>query len=279
MKQKKIITEIINDKSTGRKKRIFRYATSMFRGLPNIIIIGAQKAGTTSLFRYLEQHPQIIGSQPKEVHFFDNNFDLGPLWYRSHFPYRSNQLLLEASPYYLCYPYCAQRIYELVPNIKLIALLRNPTERAISHYFHQVRVGAEKLPIFEAISNEEERIGASWEKILTNETYTDRAHQRFSYKQRGMYLEQLERYWKYFDPKNFLILNSDRFFSDPEGTLTEIFNFLDVPPVVEKINFKRHTIGSNKKEVPAEVYDYLNEFFKPYNRKLYQHLGEDFGWG
>jgi hypothetical protein len=271
--------KIINDKRPGgMKTRIIRNATSAFRGLPDAIIIGAQKSGTTSLFRYLEQHVQIAGSEPKEVHYFDNHYDLGTLWYRSHFPYKTDSILLESSPYYLCYPHAAKRIYDLLPNVKLIAILRNPTDRAISHYFHQVRAGAEKLPILEAFTKEEDRIQSLWEKILADESYTDSTHQRFSYKQRGIYIEQLNRYWKYFDPENLLVLNSDNFFADPQKTLTNVFDFLEVKPNVETIDFKTHTKGSNKEEVPAEVYDYLNEFFKPYNEQLYQHLGEDFSW-
>jgi hypothetical protein len=147
----------------------YRQATWSKRAFPSIIIIGAQKSGTSSLFYYLGQHPQIIPSYKKEVHFFDgglnpnvDNFNKGEPWYRSHFPLKrntiNNQKAFEASPLYLFNPLSPQRIYELIPEVRLIAVLRNPVERAISHYFHEKWAGREPFPIMKALQSEEKRL-------------------------------------------------------------------------------------------------------------------------
>jgi hypothetical protein len=156
--------------------------------------------------------------------------------------------------------------------------LRNPVERAISHYFHQVRTGSEKLPIFDALKNEEARLKTSWEYMVADEMYNNRNHQKFSYKQRGVYIEQLERFWKFFNSRDLLIINSEKMFTEPFNTLKEIFSFLEVDSNVKDIDLKKYTIGVNREKVSRDVYDYLTEYFKPFNERLYEGIGEDFGW-
>ena len=143
-------------------ERLYRQATSHRRTLPDFIIIGAQKCGTTSLYFYLSQHPQLLPSSIKEVHFFDrggnpmmNTFQKGPSWYRSHFPY---QKTFEASPSYIFHPLVPRRIFELVPDVKIIALLRNPTERAIAHFFLRKKRNQEPLSLDEVPLIEEKRL-------------------------------------------------------------------------------------------------------------------------
>ena len=142
-----------------------RWATAPWRALPDFIIIGAQKCGTTTLFDLLEQHPLLAPSYKKEIHYFDGGLDpridtfkKGLSWYRGHFPLKSGKLTFEASPLYLFNSLCAERIKRAVPDVKLIVLLRNPTDRAISHYFHSLRAGDERLGIAEALKSEERRL-------------------------------------------------------------------------------------------------------------------------
>ncbi len=130
------------------------------RALPGFIIIGGMKCGTSSLFKYLGQHPQLFRSNYKEIRYFshDNYYAKGEKWYRSHFPRMkdmpSGSLTFEASPDYLIYPASSVRIASLIPNVKLIVLLRNPTERAISHYFHNIKKGRDQKQILEAMKVE-----------------------------------------------------------------------------------------------------------------------------
>ena len=149
------------------------------------------------MFYYLSQHPQIKPSIVKEIHFFDgglnprvDNFKKGLNWYKSHFPYNSGKFITgEASPTYIYNPLVPQRIYNYFPDVKIIALLRNPVERAISHYFHEVRKGREEFPILKAFKEEEVRLNS----ILNNGDYKNTNLINKSYKMRGRYSEQFRK--------------------------------------------------------------------------------------
>jgi len=149
----------------------YRRLTSSIRVLPDFIIIGVQKGGTTSLYKYLVQQKSVMPAFRKEVHFFDDpNFEKGIGWYRAQLPssaYKDYQQFIhkektiagEGSPYYIFHPQVPRRIYEMIPAVKLIAMLRNPIDRAYSHYHHNRRERREPLSFAEAIAREPERIG------------------------------------------------------------------------------------------------------------------------
>src|SRR4051812_20031887 len=132
-------------KPLRRVQADYRHLSAPLRGLPSVLIIGAQKSGTTSLSSYLVEHPDMLPSLRKEVHYFSFNYERGVNWYRAHFPYthhlRRGALTLDATPYYLVHPLVAQRAAQLLPHAKLVVLLRNPVDRALSHYQHEVRGG------------------------------------------------------------------------------------------------------------------------------------------
>jgi hypothetical protein len=263
----------------------YRQATWSKRAFPSFIIIGAQKSGTTSLFFYLSQHPQITPSCKKEVHFFDgginpnvDNFNKGEPWYRSHFPLKrnisNNQKVFEASPLYIFNPLSPGRISELTPEVKLIAVLRNPVERAISHYFHEKRNGRELLPIMKALQSEEERLSP----VIKNQDYKSAIFREQSYKTRGLYHEQLKRYSNYFPMSNILVLNSDTFFTQPNDTLRRVFEFVGVDTEFTIDNLKPHNVGKNRTKVDPDVYEYLEDYFRPHNQELYELIKENYGW-
>ena len=241
----------------------FRMATAGERLLPDFLIIGTQKGGTNSLHNFLAQHPQIHMAK-NELYYFSNesNYRKGELWYRSHFPLRfavkPGELVGEKTPEYLCEPDAAERIQKDLPNAKLICLLRNPSKRAVSHYFMRLRKGIEQLPIMEAMLAEQ-------------------AGPR-SYKKRGLYLEQLKRYEKYLKGNRLLVLSSEEFSADPQKTLKQVFKFLGVDETFRCPDISPKYVGENKSPVPPEVYEYLNKYFRPYNRRLYNYLHRDFGW-
>jgi len=263
----------------------YRMRTSYSRVLPGLIIIGAQKAGTTSLFYYLSQNPQLIPSTKKEIHYFDGGLDpdrddflRGEAWYKAHFPQkneiRASNLTFEATPSYLFHPQVPKRIYDLLPNVKMIALLRNPTERAISQYFHDTRKNREILPILDAFKVEEERL----ESIIKNREFKNSAFFRYSYKLRGHYYEQINRYFKYFDRSNLLILSSEYFFDNTFNALEKIFDFLGMESNLSQYDLEPKHVSKNKIKVSDEVYQYLNDYFLPHNKKLYELLGENYYW-
>lgn len=263
----------------------WRKATQSRRALPDFIVIGAQKAGTTSLGIYLKQHPQLIRSKKKEVHFFDGGrnprfdvYDEGLPFYRAHFPLSfqltTRQKVFEATPIYLFYPMAPQRLYETLPNVKVIVLLRNPTDRAISHYFHSRRKGREPLPIADAMQAEDERLKKTFEQA----NYRDPSFRFHSYKARGLYEQQLKRYLQYFPMQQLLILNSKELFAQPHQALHKVFEFVGVDASFEINDLRARNAHKRPEPVPSAVREELNSFFQPYHRPLYELVGQDFGW-
>jgi hypothetical protein len=263
----------------------YRQATCHSRSLPDFIIIGAQKSGTSSLFAYLAQHPQLLPSWTKEVHFFDgglkphtDHYAKGECWYRAHFPIKDNMSIhartFEASPFYIFNPLTPKRIFDLAPEVKLVAVLRNPTERAISQYFHEKRKGSEPLSLREALQAEEQRL----KPFIEKQDYNNRIVKNCSYKSRGLYRQQLERFLEYFPMQQLLVLSSEEFFSEPGNTLRKVFEFTGVDTEFRVKKLRPHNVARNKNNIDPEVYSYLNNYYLPYNKELYELLGKDFGW-
>jgi hypothetical protein len=264
-----------------RLRADYRLWTAGLRGLPSALIIGAQRSGTTSLFQYLAQHPDVLPPFGKEIHYFDFHYARGLRWYRSRFPYshrlRRGALTLDASPYYLIHPLVPQRAAALLPDIKLIALLRNPVDRALSHYQHEVRDGRESLSFPEAIDREAERLAGEEEHLLNDPDYYSYNHHRFSYTRRGLYVEQLRRWVRYFPRSQLLVLQSEWLFGDPVAATAAVHGFLGLQPHRLQ-GYKPFLHGSYDRAMPAELRKRLVRYFEPHNRELYQWLGKEFDW-
>ncbi len=181
----------------------FGRATARWRPLPGFLVIGAQKAGTTALYAYLRWHPAITGPSWKEVSFFDRHWWRGEAWYRGQFPLRTaDRLVGEASPSYLFHPLAPERARSLVPDVKLIALLRNPVDRAYSQYQHEVALGREPLSFEDALAEEEGRTRGEVERLVADPRAFSRAWWDHTYAARGRYAEQLERWLTVFPPSS-----------------------------------------------------------------------------
>lgn len=272
----------------GVRRRLARrrQAPSPTRGgtLPDFLIIGAQKCGTSSLFRWLGQSPHVTLSSRKEVHFFDLQFDEGVDWYRSYFPPPARRSdgrgqrapVGESSPYYLFHPLAAQRVRDVLPDVRLIVLVRDPVHRAVSHYYHEVGNGFETLPLPAALDREEERLAGEAERIVAEPGYTSFNHRHFSYKARGAYVDQLEAWSALFPRERFLVVGSERLFERPREEMERIFGFLEAPgPPPESFE------AYNQRDYPAiptEVEERLTAHFADHNARLYRFVGEDFGW-
>lgn len=252
--------------------------------LPDFIIIGTQKGGTTSLFHYLSQHPELVASSEKEVHFFDSggtdvpydSFAQGLDWYEKRFPFdwSTTRKKFEASPLYLFHPLAPARIHAALPKVKLIALLRNPTDRAVSHYYHQRKVGKESLTLQEAIEAESSRL----KKPLEDGDYKSETFVRHSYVQRGYYAEQLARYFQYFSPDQVLVASSEEFFSSPGEVIQRVLRFVEVDASYQTPDLNPKNIGHNKEEAPADLVAKLDDVFQKPNQELYDLLGRTFEW-
>ncbi|MDJ0555458.1 MAG: sulfotransferase domain-containing protein [Microcoleaceae cyanobacterium MO_207.B10] len=261
----------------GKKSPIKQISWHFNREIPHFLIIGGQKCGTNSLYNYIVQHPSVAPSLQHEVHYFDLNFDKGLDWYQSQFPELKPGIITgESSPYYLFHPLVPQRVFDIYPQIKLIILLRNPVERAISHYYHEVKLGYESLSFSEAISSETTRLTGEVEKIIKTGTYYSFNHQHYTYLSRGIYIEQLQNWMKNFPKEQFLILKSEDLFSHPRETMNKVFQFLELPP---------HYLETYLKYNPGEylapsdqIYQDLVEYFQSFNQKLSEYLSLDLEW-
>ena len=249
--------------------------------LPEFIIAGAQKGGTSSLYAMLSQHPQVAAPSEKEVHFFDGGLDpgvdtyaRGPDWYTGQFPSRpGTRKSFDATPLYLFNPLAPARIASLIPQVKIIILLRNPVARAISHYHHEVRLGCETLPIEAAMKSENQRLSGA----RTMRDYKDPAFIHHSYQARGRYAEQLERYMSHFPPEQLLVLQSESLFASPRATLGRVFDFVELDPAVEIPDLRPRNVGTRPHD-DDDIEAYLRIEFKPHNEALFDLLGTRFPW-
>jgi len=264
-----------------RLRAEYRQLTGTLRGFPSALIIGTQKGGTTFLFDYLVQHPDVLPPLNKEIHYFDLNYARGVTWYRARFPYsyqlRGRAMTLDASPYYLAHPLVPQRVTDLLPGAKLIVLLRNPVDRAFSHYQHEVRGGRESLSFAEAIERESERLAGEEERLRQEPAYYSYNHHRYSYMLRGVYIEQLQRWARHFPRSQLLVLQSEWLFRDPAAATEAVQGFLGLGPQ----RFERYEPsyqGNYERGMSADLRTRLASYFEPYNRELYQWLGEEFDW-
>lgn len=270
--------------------RGFGVLTAALRTLPDFMIIGTKRGGTTSMFNYLLAHPNVDPLFPsaaniKGIHFFDRKFRKGSAWYRSHFPTvlsrsltrrRGPRIVGEASPYYLASPGAPRRARKLVPGAKLIVLLRNPVERAYSHYKERRRNGVERLSIKDAIRREEERLAGEMERMLDNPDYVSFAHEHYSYVSQGIYLPQIQAWMAEYPHNQFFIIRSEDLFENPGKQYQQILRFLRLPPW-EPPDFHRFNFQPAG-DMPHSLREELSAFYRPHNKRLADFLGTELGW-
>lgn len=271
----------------SRLKQTFRQLSAPLRLLPDFVILGTQKGGTTSLFAFLLRHPQVLPVLEKEINFFDLHYNRGVLWYRSRFSLRLKKDIGwlrgqplhagEATPYYLFHPQVPQRMRQTLPRAKLIVLLRNPVDRAYSHYQHNVRRGRESLSFEEAIAQEPQRLAGEGDRLRSEPRYTSFNHRHYSYLSRGLYIDQIRAYEREFPTQQLLILNSDDLFQQPEATFAQVLEFLELSSWTPKA-FKAFNTFPHAANIQPDTRQALVDYFAPHNAALYQHLNRDFGW-
>ncbi len=269
-------------KTLGRVRRgaahTLRRASVSRRRLPDFLIIGTQKGGTTSLHEYLAEHPRVSAPVTKEVHYFDHAHHRGSEWYRAHFrtPTQPNEISGESTPYYLFHPLVPELVGRDLPDCKLIVILRNPIDRAFSHHNHERALGFEELPFEQAIAREPDRLKGEEERILDEPRYRSFSHQHHSYLSRGRYAEQLERWFQHADRDRFLILSSEDLFEDPRTAIAATQRFLDLEPIAPHDLSARN--ARSYAPIQSEIRDRLSRELEPHNQRLYELVGRDFGW-
>jgi len=274
------------NKSRGKKLDFFRKISSPLRILPDFLIIGEHKCGTTSLFEYMLEHPCILSPTIKEPNYFNRHYEKGTLWYKKHFPTFLSKLYCqnknknkvitgEATTHYLfAKDEITYRIKKLLPSTKIIVILRNPIERAYSQYSMFVSEGRENLSFEDAIEREKQIINKKIKQV--NFPKYSRLHPSYTYLRRGIYVDNLRRWMNIFPKEQFLILQTEEFNSKPNEVLNHVYKFLNLEPWTNK-NFEKHNVGKYNKMNP-NTRKKLIEFFKPHNKRLNEFLGTNFDW-
>ena len=258
-----------------RARRAYGLATKRVRILPSFLVIGAQRAGTTSLFYYLCGHPDVARPATKEIHFFDDNYWRGADWYRSYFAlsFGGERATGEATPYYLFHPAVPARVAATIPDAKLVVLLRNPVDRSYSHYRKMKRMGIERLSFKKALAAEERRLAGEEERLLADPRYRSGHHRRHAYVGRSLYADQLERWLGAFPRDQLLVLLSEDFFARPAEVYAETLGFLGLPPWEPEALEDRNP--ASYRPLPPGLRAALEERFAEPNARLARLLGRD----
>ena len=276
-------------------KKIYSLYASVFgpfHMLPDFIVLGPGRCGTTSMVElYLRSNPDILPSKNKEIFYFDINFKKPLNWYKLFFPsvltkfFRSlkgkKTLTCEGTPNYFFHPYAPKNMKKILPNAKIILMLRNPVNRTISNYRIQVRKGKQKLSFEKALERESELYEKEYEKFLKSDELEKDVDTTISYLARSRYVEALERFLSYYDKKQILFINSDEYYKNPIQEYNRILSFLGLPSHEPKITGKRGISppGLYKDpEISQATKDSLKKYFEPYNKKLFNLIGEKFDW-
>lgn len=258
-----------------------RRLTASLRPQPSFLIIGAQKAGTTSLYSYLSQHPSIRSALVKEINYFDIYYDQDPSWYRAHFPLsispKNDIMTGEASTYYFFHPLVPRRVRrDLGPQVRLIVLLRDPVYRTYSHYRHEVRKGRETLSFVEALEAEEERLGGEAVRLKSEPHGYSENHRRYAYVGRSRYAGQLSRWLDYFPSENFLVLKSEELFHQPEPAIRSAERFLGLEAYSD-YQFSVHNKGDYE-ELPQAALERLKPLRDEQEQKVNELVQSEFSW-
>ena len=280
------------------KGKLSKILSSPFRILPDFLIIGEHKCGTTSLFELMMEHPNIVRPQIKEINYFnkinrkippfqiEDNFKKGVLWYKSHFPtifqkysfskkYKSKLITGEATTHYLFQSdIVPKRVARVLPTVKLIVILRNPVDRAYSHYCMLKIEGIEPLSFEDAIGIENKELSTKINKITLPKNHI--RIKEHLYLSRGVYVDNLKRWMNIFPKEQFLILQTEEFNSKPNDILNRVYTFLDLPLWNNK-DHKKHNVGQYEKMNP-NTRKLLVDYFKPHNKRLKEFLGTNFNW-
>jgi len=272
---------------------------------PRFLIIGAQKGGTTALYYFLAEHPNIIPGTEKEIGFFspelfeywfDNPnhhilcsrhgtdffdrrlYPRAAAWYHSHFPLPHKLgdrcITYEATPEYLYYPGVAERIHKYDSKMKLIAILRDPVERAFAAwnmYYNEFDHGIYR-PLKE-VRDFDEAVQDELNEIESGSRISDPGYVR-----RGLYHEQLLRYFQLFERDQMLILSSRELKNNTSCVIDQVIEFLGLPEYSHRGAWPSYLVGKYKREISQKTLRLLREFYGPYNEKLYDMLNRDFGW-
>lgn len=264
--------------------------TADLRPPPDFMIIGTKRGGTTSLAEYLFEHPDVTPlfpslTAPKGVRYFDEHHAKGDRWYRSHFatvltrgPARSPRRLAgESTANYLFHPLAAERAARAAPDAKIVVLVRDPVERAWSHWRERSRRGRETLSLREALAAEAERLGGERQRLLSDPSYVSVAAENFAYRGQGCYADLLPAWFDHFPREQVMVIVSEELYADPAGTYRSVLGFLGLGDY-DLERYEAWNYRPPESELPSDVRTELEEFFAPHNLRLEALLGRELPW-
>ena len=259
-------------------KRGISGITASSRVLPNFIIIGTVRSGSTSLYYNICEHPSVLEAAYDEIGYFDSNYHLGQNWYRSMFPTQKMMdkiredtrysITGEDTPFYFWKQEVAERIFSDIPETKIIIILRNPVDRAYSNYKLAVRENNEKLTFEEAIEEEIE--------FLSKNSFLETVNRFRSYLTKGMYVNQIKPWLDIFPRNQFHILSTEQMKNKPHETLNQVFKFLSIPNYNIKNPQKRKL--ADYKKMNDNTRERLLKYYKPYNQEFFESIKQKFEW-
>lgn len=267
-------------KRAGRKAATsLGTVTARWRPEPSFLLVGAQRCGTTSLFRALIAHPEIVSATyHKGVNYFDVNYGRGPSWYRAHFPIdrgRQRQCF-DASGYYMFHPHAPRRILQDLPGIRIVAMVRDPVERAYSAYQHEFARGFESEPFPRALELEAQRVEPELARMQADEDYQSMVHRHQAYRRRGHYADQLQPFVAGLGRSRVHVVESERFFAEPEQEYTRLLEFLGVR-IQMPARFDRYNARS-RAPMEESLREELIDYFGDHDRQLSELLGRTPVW-
>ncbi len=245
---------------------------------PDFVIIGTQRGGTTSLHAYLGAHPLVTTPVTKELHYLTDRYERGSDWYAGQFPssLQRGALTGEATPYALFHPRSPHRLRDVAPAARIIVLLRNPVDRAYSHYRLERSRENESLSFTEALAAEQSRLAGEEQRLAADDTYVSHVHNHASYLSRGDYAPQLEGWFSAFPRERFLILRSEDLYECPEESFARVTSFLELPSLAT-VSFTAHNRGEGP-PLDETIRGRLMQHFAPRNDRLTELLGWDPAW-
>ncbi|MFW6774493.1 sulfotransferase family protein [Nocardioides sp. CPCC 205120] len=276
--------------AVGTAVRLGGTATAAWRPGPDVLVVGAKRSGTTFLWSALLSHPQVLPLLPaaqhvKSPHWFTRHADRSEAWYRGHFPTTATRrrhalrhgaaLAVEADPAYLFDPRVATRAHQVLPDACIVVLLRDPVERAYSHYRERVKAGVESLGFAEALAAEPGRLAGERERLAADPTYHPRALDWYSYRARGEYADQVAAWLEAYGPDRVLVLRSEDMYADPAAALGRVQDHVGLdrrPPASTRRN---RAPGDALPAGPAEE---LRAHYEPHTKELARLLGTEVWW-
>jgi len=257
-----------------------KYPLNFLKDKPDFIIIGSQKAATTSLHSFLSNHPQLMASTVKETQYYNMNYERGTQYYLSCFPIKKNGVQsFESTPDYLDHPLVPKLLHSSKPDTKLIVTLREPVSRAYSHFSFVQGYNAEEREISfqEGLSLEETRIKEAMDKLHSDPYNSARHLSNYGYRRKGEYAQHIKRWLEYFPLEHFHFMEFSDITSNNEEAYHQLFHFLGVDPIKPKRIIKQNVTDYNS-TMDVSTKNELKDYFAPHNEELFELIGQRYQW-